>query len=337
MKNISEITQEIKHILQNFPHTEDRIIPYADYVFVNFDGLFDRQYNFQGLNEFIYTMSEFKNCKVVFLIRDGANTRISNGQAIVQQVVKELNLDKDSCFVHSYEDLDIPNATVIPLNSLSLWCNQVYHCINKLPMSTNWYTKKFAGLYGRQDLFRFKLYQHLYQYQKDSIISYGGGSLPLHNLFVHRFEDESKWYNDHQVLSLDFAPNQGSVRFQDSLAHIGQHYQNYFIEVVAETDVHGNRFFTEKTVKNFHLGKPFLLLAGTGSLKYLQQRGFQTFGPWINETYDTIANTRDRLDAIKLEIDRLAQMSIAQLQQMHTDMMPVFEHNRKHFEQVAFE
>jgi len=337
MKNISETTQEINHILQNFPHTEDRITPYADYVFVNFDGLFDRQYNFQGLNEFIYTMSEFKNCKVVFLIRDGVNTRISNGQAIVQQVVKELNLDKDSCFVYSYEECDIPNTTTIFSNNLSKWCSQVYHCINKLPMSTNRYTKKFAGLYGRQDLFRFKLYQHLYQYQKDSVISYGGGPLHLSNCFADKFQDESKWYNEHELLSLDFKPNYGSVGWQDSLLHIEQHYRNYFIEVVAETDVHSNRFFTEKTVKNFHLGKPFLLLAGVGSLKYLQQRGFRTFGPWINETYDAIANTRDRLDAIKLEIDRLAQMSVAQLQQMHIAMMPVFEHNRKHFEQVAFE
>jgi len=306
-------------------------------VFVNFDGLFDRHYNFQSVNEFLYTISEFKNYKVVFLIRDGANTKLSNGQAIIRQVVKELNLNKDSCFVYSYEEYGIPNTTTIHVNSLSLWCNQVYFCIDKPTLSDNQFAKKFAGLYGRQDLFRFKLYQHLYQYRSDSIISYGGGPLHLSNRFAHKFQDEFKWYDEHELLSLDFTPNHGSVKFQDSLAHIGQHYQQYFVEVVAETDVHSNRFFTEKTVKNFYLGKPFLLLAGTGSLKYLKRRGFQTFSPWIDESYDTIINSRDRLESIKREIDRLAQMSIGQLQQLHAEMKPIFEHNRQHFEKVAFE
>ena len=122
--------------------------------------------------------------------------------------------------------------------------------------------------------------------------------------------------------------------FQDAMRDIHQHYQTYFLEIVAETNIHSNKFFTEKTVKNFHLGKPFLLLNGQHSLRYLQDLGFKTFAPWINETYDNISNCQDRLAAILTEVDRLAAMPIEDLQQMHVQMQTVFEHNRQHFEQI---
>jgi len=168
-------------------------------------------------------------------------------------------------------------------------------------------------------------------------LSFNSGSVYYNHRFDQHFQDDHKWFMQHGGQVIDYESGHGSVFFQYAMQDIHCHYQTYFLEVVAETDVHSNRFFTEKTVKNFHLGKPFLLLNGQHSLAHLRDVGFRTFSPWINESYDLVSNCRDRLADIQLEIDRLAQMSMSQLQQMHTDMMPVFEHNRQRFEQIALE
>jgi hypothetical protein len=54
--------------------------------------------------------------------------------------------------------------------------------------------------------------------------------------------------------------------------------------------------------------------------------GFQTFDPWINEKYDQIENMYDRLEAIKKEIDRIAELDVNQL---HKDIRHILEHNRQ--------
>ena len=36
----------------------------------------------------------------------------------------------------------------------------------------------------------------------------------------------------------------------DNLQEIKKHVDLYFIEIVCETEIHSNRFFTEKTLKN---------------------------------------------------------------------------------------
>ena len=139
----------------------------------------------------------------------------------------------------------------------------------------------------------------------------------------------------HGGQTVDYTAGYGSVLFQDAMRDIQQHYQSYFLEIVAETNTYSNRFFTEKTVKNFHLGKPFLLLNGQNSLAHLQSLGFQTFSPWIDESYDTVSDINLRLATILTEVDRLAAIPLADLQQMHTEMMPVFEHNRRQFERIS--
>jgi hypothetical protein len=219
-----------------------------------------------------------------------------------------------------------------------MWSGLTHAIIKNLPISNNQFLKHFSAMYGRFDLFRFQLYRHLAtHYSNSSLLSFNSGNIHFNHRFTKQFQDELTWFDQQGSQVIDYNSGHGSVLYQDALRDIHRHYQTYFLEIVAETDIHSNRFFTEKTVKNFHLGKPFLLLNGQHSLAHLQDIGFRTFAPWINESYDAMPSCRDRLDAIKLEIDRLAQMSIAQLQQMHTEMMPVFEHNRKHFEQVAFE
>jgi hypothetical protein len=105
-------------------------------------------------------------------------------------------------------------------------------------------------------------------------------------------------------------------------------YNDYFIEVVAETDTLTTNWITEKTVKNLYIGKPFIVMGGVGILAKIRSFGFKTFSPWIDESYDNITNNYLRLEAIKREIDRISTINTKRTQQ---ELMPILEHNKQIF------
>ena len=76
-------------------------------------------------------------------------------------------------------------------------------------------------------------------------------------------------------------------------------YQSTAIEVVLETLFDDDRLhLTEKSLRPIACGQPFILAATPGSLAYLRSYGFKTFASIIDESYDTIDNTVQRLAAI---------------------------------------
>jgi hypothetical protein len=311
------------------------MVTVEDLVFVNLDWLTNRNYQFEGMNEFLYTIGQHRDHTLIFLIRDGANAKLTGMTEVIKKIITDLQLDSESCFIYGYEDLHIPKTTYLPMNAVSMWSGLTYRVIKDLSLSGNQFTKRFCAMYGRFDMFRLKLYRHLATHHNDtSLLSFNSGAVHYNHRFAQYLQDDYDWFAQHGSQVIDYQSGYGSVLYQDALSQLHQHYQTYFLEVVAETDVHSNRFFTEKTVKNFYLGKPFILLNGQHSLRYLHSLGFQTFAPWIDESYDNLSAVGDRLAAITTEIDRLSKLSLGHLQQLHTEMQPVFEHNRKHFEQI---
>jgi hypothetical protein len=308
-----------------------------DVLFVNCDYLVNRSHQIEGLDEYLYTVSEMGNGKiVVFLFRDGINPVLSGMGALIEHTINILNLDENACYLYGYPDININKATNITLNYAQVWITQCFPYIKHLPLATSNFTKKFAGLFGRHDIYRLKICKHLWQnHGNDSLISYNTPRATWNSRFQEYFSDDAEWFKTHCPIRLDFDGTSGWVSFRDSLNQIGQHYEQYFIEVVAETDPHSSNFFTEKTVKNLYLGKPFLLLSGQGGLKYLQDMGFKTFSPWINESYDTLSSVRDRLDAILAEIDRLGELPNGELQKIHAEMATTLMHNRQLFEELS--
>jgi hypothetical protein len=107
------------------------------------------------------------------------------------------------------------------------------------------------------------------------------------------------------------------------------------MEIVVETDCVSNTWITEKPIKNLYIGKPFIMMCGAHSLTRLQQAGFKTFSPWINESYDQIENNYLRFEAIKQEIDRIATLSIDELNSIYQEMLPTIEYNRQHYLQLV--
>lgn len=72
-------------------------------------------------------------------------------------------------------------------------------------------------------------------------------------------------------------------------------------------------FITEKTFKPIRAEHPFIIVATPYFLEHLRAMGYKTFSPFIDETYDTIENPEQRLLAILREVERLSNMSGADL------------------------
>ena len=100
-------------------------------------------------------------------------------------------------------------------------------------------------------------------------------------------------------LDLSFPQNSvNGILFTDAITSYKNIWNKFDIEVVSETDAFGNRWFTEKTSRCLATGKPFVLLSGEHSLKILQDKGYQTFGSVIDESYDKEKVLSKRISAI---------------------------------------
>lgn len=102
--------------------------------------------------------------------------------------------------------------------------------------------------------------------------------------------------------------------------------------IVTETVFYYNKLhLTEKVFKPIVAQRPFMLAAAPGNLAYFKSYGFETFDRWIDESYDTIQDPDQRLQAIVDQTQKLCSMPTSALRAMHQEMMPVLKHNFEHF------
>lgn len=149
--------------------------------------------------------------------------------------------------------------------------------------------------------------------------------------------DNHQHYRDHQFRSSQFKTNIDldhlhgeSVTSAYSAVYDVAHYQNCAIDVVLETLFDDDRLhLTEKVLRPIACGKPFLLAATHGSLEYLRRYGFQTFDGILDETYDSITDSKDRIQAITSEMSRISGHD--RKHQLYRDLHKIAEHNRRHF------
>jgi hypothetical protein len=117
-----------------------------------------------------------------------------------------------------------------------------------------------------------------------------------------------------------------------SATYSAEHYQQCAIDVVMETLFDDSRLhLTEKILRPIACGKPFILAGTWGSLAYLRNYGFQTFGHLIDESYDTVQDPVRRLQAIARAMRDIARMPAARRQKLYQAMQTVADHNRQHF------
>ncbi len=109
-------------------------------------------------------------------------------------------------------------------------------------------------------------------------------------------------------------------------------YNQCGIEVVLETLFDDQRLhLTEKALRPIACGKPFILAATPGSLKYLRSYGFETFDGIIDEQYDNIEDSHQRLLAIVDEMKRIANLPEQEKLQVWRRLYAVAARNKQRF------
>lgn len=127
----------------------------------------------------------------------------------------------------------------------------------------------------------------------------------------------------------------------DSAASADYNQQDYakkIIEVVLETIFDEDRIsLTEKSLRPIATKTPFILAGPAGSLQYLRRYGFQTFSPWIDESYDNEPDPVKRLTMIVKELERLAAMPTEEFETVWDQCSRIAEANCCHFFSGNFE
>jgi hypothetical protein len=117
-----------------------------------------------------------------------------------------------------------------------------------------------------------------------------------------------------------------------SADYCGPDYAACGIEIVLETLFDDERLhLTEKILRPIACGKPFLMVATAGSLQYLRDYGFETFADVIDESYDTITDSRDRLDAVIEEMKRISALDVDAKQVLYTKLHEIAQRNKQRF------
>jgi hypothetical protein len=318
--------------------TNDRYVAIQqieDVIVVNFDTVFDRECTIRGIDQLIYLLhKQGSSCRFLFISEDGANIQLSGALTVIKNIIECFDLTAETCCVACREKFTIPNCTVVTIHSVEHWCKFLYPTIKEIPIPTGDFSKKFAAWFHRGTFYRLELAKHLKEnYAEDSYISYQeSGIIADRNLRKH-FDTE--WADKNTPIVYDMLFPKRMYDYNMIVGPARKPYNDYFIELVAETDILSSDWITEKTVKNLYIGKPFILMCAPRSLQKLRGHGFRTFSPWIDESYDNIDNIHQRLEAIKKEVDRLASKSYEELHQMHLEMMPTFNYNRNVYEYFA--
>ena len=105
-------------------------------------------------------------------------------------------------------------------------------------------------------------------------------------------------------------------------------YSRCFTAIINETRVTQPwPNISEKTMNPIKAFRPMIHVAAPGTLKYLKDMGFKTFGDFYPEDYDNIKRTSDRLVSVCETIRYVNSFDIKELRKMYVKLMPRLMHN----------
>ena len=213
--------------------------------------------------------------------------------------------------------LDIPKAD-------SLW--KVYTCLNFTPRPTRvsfvaWLVASGLAAHGELSFAGMKNFK---ADGKDFTVA---SWFPERDITITGMAQ----LRDMGPMTLDLERESGTYVPEFDLGPIDS-YARTFLTVVTESDFSPGdvRRVTEKVIKPLALGHPVVVVGNPGSLQLLRDYGFQTFSPWIDETYDLIDDRRERMRRVQGELRRLCSMSFDQLAGLRRSLEAVTDHNVRH-------
>jgi len=240
--------------------------------------------------------------------------------------------------LNSVEVDQLKDSTLIPVY---YWCHALialdwYRYAQHDPALVTKNVKKSFLIYNRAwsgtREYRLKFAEMLVENNLSKLCHMGFNSVDSDKVYqTHEFKNPA-----FQITSTDlekyFFKNQ--TNSTASADYCTEDYQQTQIEVVLETLFDDARWhLTEKTLRPIACGHPFILASTPGSLKYLRSYGFETFGELIDETYDSIQDPVQRLQAI---VESMKQLMSAD-QETWRKLQAIAKRNQRRFFSSEFQ
>jgi hypothetical protein len=221
------------------------------------------------------------------------------------------------------------------------WCNAIiardwyrFAEYDKRLQSSNIPTKNFL-IYCRDwsgsREYRIKFQELLY---KNNLVGCSITGIVKNNIDDVKFSNIN-FIPEHKDFFYNLSDN---THLSSASAHYcAEDFVDSHISVVLETIFDGPKIhLTEKILRPIACGHPFILAAGPGSLEYLRSYGFQTFAPWIDETYDQEHNSVKRLEKIIAAMSEFSNLTSNKKQSVIDELKKVADYNKKWFFSKSF-
>jgi hypothetical protein len=204
---------------------------------------------------------------------------------------------------------------------------------------------KFICLNRRPSIHRYAVVTELYDIKDKGILTcasnagYGEWYRNwVEENFLHNYPELSDKY------TTDIKPNL-PLTFDDGLnpeidnpaanetVAQSEKYYNSYLYVVTETFFEGmaqgenTLFLSEKIFKPIVFFQPFIVFGRPGTINLLHKLGYKTFGDYIDESYDSIENDKQRLLKAVESIKEFTSLPYGGLTKLMSEMLPIFKHN----------
>ena len=263
---------------------------------------------------------------------DGENLTASGFLEFLETVCATFNIDKKSVVINTHNP---------QLCEPSTFCTKTLGVFVGAGDSIPQFTKdisqaQFVGsIIGRFTPTRMRLAYELDQaFPDDNFIIFQSRNWWHHEPFTEIYKTEQEWFANRTFdTNLVSTARSGRIPPGDALQNYPNCWNQYQIEVVCETDPFGDFWFTEKTAKPLATGKPFLLVAGPGSLDRIKEMGIETFGSVIDESYDQEPTPTKRIQAIVNSLQML--YNDTNKSEKIAEMYRIAERNQEHYKKYA--
>lgn len=121
------------------------------------------------------------------------------------------------------------------------------------------------------------------------------------------------------------------ITYRELATHV-KRYPSLFIlfEAYFTFETTNYIYITEKTMMAIEAGLPFIIFGQCGTLEELKNRGYRSFHPHIDESYDLIKDPLRRINTAVNEIIKLNHLSDDEWERWMQSVQPICEHNTQH-------
>jgi hypothetical protein len=257
---------------------------------------------------------------------------------LLDNIVEKFGFSKEKITIQTRNREEIhPQYNII--KHPQWWIKSCLLSFDKLNFAANKNVGKnlFGLIYNVPSWDRLCLLSHVYHNNKNSSLLFCNGTWEAHkynSLYLNTITD----FCPNEIYKIvDFLKSNPKSALDDvnnkpvtaeSMLKVATLYNDFFIDVVAETYNQGLSFFiTEKTLRPILTKTPFIINGPQGFLSTLKSDyGFRSFDRWWDESYDSYQNY-DRIKKIYQVIDYIDSLSHSDLVSMYKDMQEVLEHN----------